>query len=158
MGVVTTGKRTMHLNSLAGLAARRRARHPDLPGAPRAGRAAPVRLRVPAGMTAPLGCDAVAVPEEFGRAMAQRLPRMGCVYADGAHWWWLVPADSDVSLEWPAPARYTPGAWVRDAVRVPAVVHCPEGAVPYTPPIPLYLALCRVTGTTPAWSRSVRAS
>ncbi|MFJ8956654.1 MULTISPECIES: hypothetical protein [unclassified Streptomyces] len=158
MGVVTTGKRTMHLNSLAGLARGRRPRRPEYAEAPRPGCAPPVRLSVPAGMTAPLGCDAVAVPEEFGRAMAKRLPRMGCVYADGAHWWWLVPSDSDVSLEWPAPARYTAGALVPDVPRAPALVHRPEGSVPYTPPIPLYLALCRVTGTTPVWSRSVGAS
>ncbi|MEV5609215.1 hypothetical protein [Streptomyces sp. NPDC052225] len=141
MGVVTT--RTMHLDSLVGLA-RRRAPRPH----------SPVRLDVPAGMTAPLGCDAVAVPEAFARAMTARLPRMGCVYADGAHWWWLVPSESDVSLEWPAPARYTAGAVVPDAHRAPDLIHCPEGSVPYTPPIPLYLALCRVTGTTPAWSAS----
>ncbi|MZD03852.1 hypothetical protein GTW43_01980 [Streptomyces sp. SID5785] len=141
MGVVTT--RTMHLDSLVGLARRR-----HVPSS-----VPPVRLGVPDGMTAPLGCDAVAVPEDFARAMTRRLPRMGCVYADGAHWWWLVPSDSDVALEWPAPARYTAGALVPDARRAPDLIHCPDGAVPYTPPIPLYLALCRVTGTTPAWSR-----
>ncbi|MET9497518.1 hypothetical protein [Streptomyces sp. NPDC006552] len=146
MGVVTT--RTMQLDSLVGLARRRRAPAP----------AAPVRLSVPDGMTAPLGCDAVAVPEAFARAMTRRLPHMGCVYADGAHWWWLVPSDSDVALEWPAPARYTAGALVPAAGRAPDLIHCPDSAVPYTPPIPLYLALCRVTGTTPAWSRTIGAS
>ncbi|MEV3857692.1 hypothetical protein AB0J38_25620 [Streptomyces sp. NPDC050095] len=138
----------MQLDSLVGLARRLRTPHP----------AAPVRLSVPDGMTAPLGCDAVAVPEAFARAMTRRLPRMGCVYADGAHWWWLVPSDSDVALEWPAPARYAAGAVVPDAGRTPDLIHCPDGSVPYTPPIPLYLALCRVTGTTPAWSRAARAS
>ncbi|MYT70407.1 MULTISPECIES: hypothetical protein [unclassified Streptomyces] len=151
MGVVTTGTlRTMQLDSLVGLTRRRRTPHPHPP--------APVRLTVPDGMTAPLGCDAVAVPESFARAMTRRLPRMGCVYAAEGHWWWLVPSDSDVALEWPAPARYTAGAVVPDAARVPDLIHCPESAVPYTPPIPLYLALCRVTGTTPAWSRSVGTS
>ncbi|MFJ9036442.1 hypothetical protein ACIRF8_07610 [Streptomyces sp. NPDC102406] len=146
MGVVTT--RTMRLDSLVGLARRRHAPHP----------AEPVRLSVPDGMAVPLGCDAVAVPEPFARAMTRRLPRMGCVYADGAHYWWLVPSDSDVSLEWPAPARYTAGALVPDAGRAPDLIHCPDSSVPYTPPIPLYLALCRVTGTTPAWSRTIGAS
>jgi hypothetical protein len=145
MGVVTT--RTMQLDSLVGLARRRRTPRP----------ADPVRLSVPDGMTVPLGCDAVAVPEVFARAMTRRLPRMGCVYADGAHWWWLVPSDSDVALEWPAPARYTAGALVPDAGRAPDLIHCPDSSVPYTPPIPLYLALCRVTGTTPVWSRAVGA-
>ncbi|MFI7007908.1 hypothetical protein [Streptomyces sp. NPDC050145] len=143
MGVLTT--RTMHLDSLVGLARRRPISSPVPPT---------LRLGVPDGMTAPLGCDAVSVPEDFARAMTRRLPRMGCVYADGAHWWWIVPSDSDVALEWPAPARYTTGALVPDARRTPALIHCPDGAVPYTPPIPLYLALCRVTGTTPSWSRS----
>ncbi|MEU6394926.1 hypothetical protein [Streptomyces sp. NPDC046939] len=138
----------MQLDSLVGLARRRRDPRPDRP----------IRLSVPDGMTVPLGCDAVAVPEACGRAMTRRLPRMGCVYADGAHWWWLVPSDSDVALEWPAPARYTAGTLVPDAGRAPDLIHCPDSSVPYTPPIPLYLALCRVTGTTPSWSRPLRAS
>ncbi|WP_239092130.1 hypothetical protein [Streptomyces sp. SID14478] len=138
----------MQLDSLVGFARRHTAPRP----------ADPVRLSVPDGMTAPMGCDAVAVPEAFARAMTRRLPHMGCVYADGAHWWWLVPSDSDVALEWPAPARYTTGAVVPDARRAPDLIHCPDGPVPYTPPIPLYLALCRVTGTTPAWSRPLGAA
>ncbi|MCX3060242.1 hypothetical protein [Streptomyces beihaiensis] len=142
MGAVTT--RTMQLDSLAGLARRRRPTRTP----------AAVRLSVPDGMEAPLGCDAVAVPEPFARAMTRRLPRMGCVYADGAQWWWLVPSDSDVALDWPTPARYTPGTLVPDACRTPDLIHRPDGVFPYTPPIPLYLALCRVTGTTPSWSRS----
>ncbi|AZP23217.1 hypothetical protein EJC51_13200 [Streptomyces aquilus] len=117
----------------------------------------PRRLPVPDGMTAPLGCDAVAVPARFGPLVMPRLPRVGCVYADEAHWWWIVPSDSDYALEWPAPARYATGAIVPDAPGVPGLIHKPEGTVPYTPPIPLYLALCRLTGTTPAWSRPVSA-
>jgi hypothetical protein len=108
-------------------------------------------------MTAPLGCDAVAAPAEFGPLVLPRLPRVGCVYADEAHWWWLVPSDSDYALEWPAPAQYTAGAVVPDAPAVPGLIHKPDGTLPYTPPIPLYLALCRVTGTTPTWSRPVSA-
>ena len=116
------------------------------PGTPR-------RLPVPDGMTAPMGCDAVEVPARFGPPVLSRLPRVGCVYADAAHWWWLVPADSDYALEWPTPAQYAAGALVPDAPAVPDLIHRPAGTLPYTPPIPLYLALCRVTGTTPTWSR-----
>ncbi|MEW2410126.1 hypothetical protein [Streptomyces griseoviridis] len=119
--------------------------------------ATPHRLPLPAGMTAPMGCDAVAAPARFGPLVLPRLPRVGCVYADEAHWWWLVPADSDYALEWPAPAQYAAGAVVPDAPAVPGLIHKPDGTLPYTPPIPLYLALCRVTGTTPTWSRPVSA-
>ncbi|MFI6010551.1 hypothetical protein ACIBAG_17330 [Streptomyces sp. NPDC051243] len=114
----------------------------------------PRRLPVPDGMTAPLGCDAVAVPARFGPLVLPRLPRVGCVYADEAHWWWIVPSDSDYALEWPASVRYMTGAVVLDT---PRLIHRPAGSVPYTPPIPLYLALCRVTGTTPTWSRQLSA-
>ncbi|MET9835124.1 hypothetical protein ABZ078_38945 [Streptomyces sp. NPDC006385] len=118
------------------------------------GAAAPKRLPVPDGMTAPLGCDAVAVPARFGPLVLPRLPRVGCVYADDAHWWWIVPSDSDYALEWPAGVRYATGAVVLDT---PRLIHRPEGTIPYTPPIPLYLVLCRVTGTTPTWSRQLSA-
>lgn len=113
------------------------------------------RLPVPEGMTAPLGYDAVAVPARFGPLVMPRLPRVGCVYADDAHWWWIVPGDSDYALEWPAPARYATGAAVPGVSGTPNLIHRPEGTIPYTPPIPLYLTLCRLTGTTPTWSRTV---
>ncbi|MEU3934117.1 hypothetical protein AB0E85_19075 [Streptomyces sp. NPDC029044] len=116
-----------------------------------------LRLPVPDGMTAPLGCDAVAVPAHIGPLITPRLPRVGCVYADGTHWWWLVPSDSDHALEWPAPARYVTGAVVPDLLEVPDLIHRPDGTLPYSPPIPLYLALCRATGTAPSWSRPVSA-
>ncbi|MFE9770112.1 hypothetical protein ACFYOV_00220 [Streptomyces sp. NPDC005931] len=115
------------------------------------------RLPVPDGMRAPMGCDAVALPARFGPLVMPRLPRVGCVYADEAHWWWLVPSDSDYALEWPAPARYAAGAVLLGAPDLPGLIHRPDGMLPYTPPIPLYLALCGLTGTTPAWSRPVRA-
>ncbi|MGX1269303.1 hypothetical protein [Streptomyces phaeoluteigriseus] len=118
---------------------------------------APHRLAVPEGMTAPLGCDAVAVPARLGPLVMPRLPRVGCVYADQAHWWWLVPSDSDYALEWPAPARYATGATVPDSTQVPGLIHRPDGTLPYTPPIPLYLALCRLTDTPPTWSRPISA-
>ncbi|MGV9625827.1 hypothetical protein [Streptomyces sp. NPDC003487] len=122
--------------------------------------AAPRRLAVPEGMTAPLGCDAVAVPARFGPLLLPRLPRVGCVYADEARWWWIVPSDSDYAVEWPAPAHYATGAILPDSgspAHTPGLIHRPDDTVPYTPPIPLYLALCRLTGTTPTWSRPVSA-
>ncbi|RPE44787.1 hypothetical protein EDD90_8039 [Streptomyces sp. Ag109_O5-1] len=112
------------------------------------------QLPMPEGMTAPLGCDAVAVAAGLGPLVVPRLPRVGCVYADGTHWWWIVPADSDYALTWPAPVHYSPGAPLPGTARL---IHRPAGTVPYTPPIPLYLALCRVTGTTPEWSRPLNA-
>ncbi|MDH6519815.1 hypothetical protein M2163_003200 [Streptomyces sp. SAI-135] len=120
--------------------------------------AAAHRLAVPEGMTVPLGCDAVGVPALLSEQLVSRLPRVGCVYADGTHWWWLVPADSDYALEWPAPAQYATGAVVPDAPVVPSLVRRGEGTLPYTPPIPLYLTLCRLTGTTPTWSRPVSSA
>jgi hypothetical protein len=117
----------------------------------------PRRLTVPDGMTAPLGCDAVAIPARFGPLVMPRLARVGCVYADETHWWWIVPSDSDYALEWPAPAHYATGAVVPDTPSARDLIHRPNGTLPYTPPIPLYLALCRLTGTTPVWSRPVSA-
>ncbi|WP_328882358.1 hypothetical protein [Streptomyces sp. NBC_00299] len=117
-------------------------------------RGAPRRLPVPDGMTAPLGFDAVAVPARYGPLIMPRLPRVGCVYADESHWWWIVPSDSDYALEWPASVRYLTGAVALDT---PRLIHRPDGTVPYTPPIPLYLALCRITGTTPTWQRQISA-
>ncbi len=141
-----TGGRGTRVLSLDSLVRIRRGR-----GTPATAR----RLPVPDGMTAPMGCDAVAVPARFGPLVLPRLPRVGCVYADEAHWWWLVPSDSDYALEWPAPAHYAAGAVLPDAAapELPGLIHRPDGTLPYTPPIPLYLALCRLTDTTPAWSR-----
>jgi hypothetical protein len=139
------GGRVLHLDTLARLRRELRTTGPAL------------RLPVPDGMTAPLGCDAVAVPARLGPLVMPRLPRMGCVYADETHWWWLVPSDSDQALDWPVPAHYATGAVVPDVPELPELIHRPDGTLPYTPPIPLYLALCRVTGTAPAWSRPVSA-
>ncbi len=139
--------RPLDLGTLVGLSRQRQ----------RAGAPAPtpLRLHLPEGMTEPLGCDAVSVPARLGPRLMDRLPRVGCVYEDGPRWWWIVPADSDVAMEWPAPVAYSAGAVVRDAgCRRPVLINRPEGGVPYTPPIPLYLALCGETGTTPGWSRA----
>ncbi|MGH4027518.1 hypothetical protein ACQB60_01130 [Actinomycetota bacterium Odt1-20B] len=121
------------------------------------GTATPGRLAVPAGMEQPLGCDAVAVPKAYGPELMARLPRVGCVYVDGTHWWWIVPADSDVALEWPPGVHYAAGAVLPDPRTAPVLLHQPDESVPYTPPLPLYVALCRAMGTTPGWSQPVRA-
>ncbi|WP_225801681.1 hypothetical protein [Streptomyces sp. NK15101] len=107
------------------------------------------RLTVPVGLHTGLGCDAVGVPARFGFKILSRLPAKGCVYADSDWWWWLVPAGSDHDLTWPLPACYAPGAEIPD--RRPRLIHHPDGTSPYTPPIPLYLLVCQLTGTAPAW-------
>ncbi|MFF9199029.1 hypothetical protein ACF09L_27875 [Streptomyces sp. NPDC014779] len=123
-------------------------RSPALPAAP-----APVgetRLPVPVDLPATLGCDAVGVPARYGFRILSRLPAKGCVYADADWWWWLVPAGSDLDLTWPLPVCYAPGAVVPD--RRPRLIHHPDGGSPYSPPIPLYLLTCQLTGIAPAWS------
>jgi len=121
-----------------------------------------LRLAVPGAGAAPLGCDAVGVPERIGYDVMARLPRVGCVFADGSRWWWIVPAGSDLGLQWPRGVDYAPGAAVSGpasgtggAMAVPRLVHRPADGVPYTPPIPLYLLVCRRTGVAPAWSCDV---
>ncbi|MFD5099302.1 hypothetical protein [Streptomyces albidochromogenes] len=110
---------------------------------------APVRLPVPSGFATPLGCDAVGLPARHGFRTMAHLSRPGCVFADADWWWWIVPAESDLGLAWPQPARYVSGAYVPTR---PRLIHLPEASAPYTPPIPLYLMVCRVAGTAPAWS------
>ncbi|WP_407563693.1 hypothetical protein [Streptomyces sp. 184] len=117
-----------------------------------------LRLAVPGTGGAALGCDAVGVPERVGYDVMPRLPRVGCVFADGSRWWWIVPAGSDLGLQWPRGVDYAPGAAVSGAAAGPAVprlVHRPADGIPYTPPIPLYLLVCRRTGVEPAWSCDV---
>ncbi|MFF6997006.1 hypothetical protein ACFY93_18905 [Streptomyces sp. NPDC008313] len=145
MGVTPSGGRTLSLDTLVRV--KREQREAE----------ASRRLVLPEEMTTPLGCDAVAVPADLGPLLMPRLPRVGCVYDDGTHWWWIVPSDSDYALEWPAPSHYAAGALVPDAPRTPRLIHHPGGTIPYTPPIPLYLTLCRLTGVTPAWSHTVSA-
>ncbi|MFD9790956.1 hypothetical protein ACFWXK_08395 [Streptomyces sp. NPDC059070] len=109
------------------------------------------RLVLPPSLPAPLGHDAVGVPAPYGFRVLARLPRSGCVFADADCWWWIVPSGSDHELSWPSPAHYA-----REA-RVPErpgrrLIHSPDGPAPYTPPIPLYLVVCQLTGTAPAWT------
>lgn len=114
------------------------------------------RLRLPATLPATLGHDAVGVPARFGARLAGRLPRGGCVFADGGWWWWIVPAGSDLGLQWPLPAQYARNALV-PAVR-PRLIRLPEGGSPYTPPIPLYLMTCQLTGVAPRWPAAAGTS
>ncbi|OII59684.1 hypothetical protein BJP40_13135 [Streptomyces sp. CC53] len=109
-----------------------------------------VQLSPPPHLTAALGCDAVGVPSRYGARLLGRLPGNGCVFADPDWWWWLVPAGSDADLRWPLPACYAPGAYVPD--RRPRLIHRPGCTSPYTPPIPLYLMVCQLTGTAPSWT------
>ncbi|MEU2494486.1 hypothetical protein [Streptomyces sp. NPDC007883] len=111
----------------------------------------PLRLDVPPGLSAALGHDAVGLPARHGRRLLARLPRTGCVYADTDWMWWIVPAGSDQDLTWPLPAYYSRGAYVPAADT--RLIHWPENSSPYTPPIPLYLMICQITGVAPAWAR-----
>ncbi|MFD9050643.1 hypothetical protein ACWGET_01035 [Streptomyces zaomyceticus] len=108
------------------------------------------RLTVPVGLHTGLGCDAVGVPARFGFKILSRLPANGCVYADSEWWWWLVPAGSDHDVTWPLPACYARGAEIPD--RRSRLIHHPDGTSPYTPPIPLYLLVCQLTGIAPSWA------
>ncbi|MFH9726670.1 hypothetical protein ACH4M4_27450 [Streptomyces sp. NPDC017254] len=108
------------------------------------------RLAVPVGLHTGLGCDAVGVPARFGFKILSRLPANGCVYADSDWWWWLVPGGSDHDVTWPLPACYARGGEIPD--RRPRLIHHPDGTSPYTPPIPLYLLVCQLTGIAPSWA------
>ncbi|WP_256107376.1 hypothetical protein [Streptomyces sp. ODS05-4] len=109
-----------------------------------------LRLRPPAALPAALGCDAVGVPARHGFRLLSRLPGNGCVFADPDWWWWLVPEGSDAELRWPMPAAYAAGARIPD--RGARLIHRPGATSPYTPPIPLYLMACQLTGVAPDWT------
>ncbi|WP_253194519.1 hypothetical protein [Streptomyces sp. MP131-18] len=121
-------------------------------------------------MTTPDGLagDAVGVSEDHGRRIMTSLPRAGAVFAAGRRWWWVVPSESQVGLDWPPTARYwagacLPGPAVRDSsamtVRpVPQLIHWPEDAGPYTHPLLLYIAVCRLAGVSPVTSVSPLAT
>jgi hypothetical protein len=115
------------------------------------------RLLLPPGQDhTPLGCDAVGLPARHGQRLLRQLSRPGCVFADADRWWWIVPSDSDLGLPWPEPAEYAAGAYV--GASRPRLIHAPEGPAPYTPPIPLYLMVCRLTGTAPVWAGELPAT
>ncbi|MGK5532962.1 hypothetical protein [Streptomyces sp. URMC 129] len=115
-------------------------------------------------------CDAVGVSEEHGRRLMTSLPRAGAVFAVGRRWWWVVPSESQVGLEWPATAHYWAGAGRPRAARrdrpghpgrpvvpqrsprsqgEPRLIHWPSDAAPYTHPLLLYIAVCRLSGVPP---------
>jgi len=109
----------------------------------------PVDLPLPEALPTSLGCDAVGIPAVHGFRLMARLPRTGCVFADPEWWWWIVPAGSDLDLDWPAPARYIRGTTV-PSLR-PRLIHWPDDRAPYTPPIPFYLMICQIAGIAPSW-------
>ncbi|MFI1395516.1 hypothetical protein [Streptomyces sp. NPDC020681] len=111
------------------------------------------RLTLPPPLEPTLGCDAVGVPARHAFRLLGRLPRTGCVFADTDWWWWIVPAGSDHELTWPLPSHYARGAYV--PATDPRLLRRPDGTSPYTPPIPLYLMACQLTGTAPLWTAGV---
>ncbi|GAA2459456.1 hypothetical protein [Streptomyces glaucus] len=122
------------------------------------------RLPLPPHLSASLGYDAVGTPRELGGRIMERLPRVGCVFADDLRWWWIVPAGSQIGVTWPPSTGYAVGAHLADPSWTstrpkpgpgrPHLIHAPEAGEPYTPPIPLYLVICRLTGSAPRWSLS----
>ncbi|MFJ3144265.1 hypothetical protein ACIPJM_17630 [Streptomyces halstedii] len=132
-------------HTLAHLLGARRSRPVAEPGVP--GR---VRLPLPPALSASLGCDAVGVPARYGFRLMSHLPRAGCVFADADQWWWIVPSGSDLDLDWPEQVSYVTGACVPGGR--PRLIHVPDSRTPYTPPIPLYLMVCQVTGVAPSWA------
>ncbi|MCL2728468.1 MAG: hypothetical protein FWE15_00415 [Actinomycetia bacterium] len=122
----------------------------------------PARQRIevptPAGFPAGTTCDVVETSAEHGLRILDCLPTSGCVLADGDQWSWIVPAGSDIDVEWPSITRYLAGA----AVLVPAYgpraggadgrggLRLPDRHVPYTHPILLYFAVCGIAGTQPS--------
>ncbi|MDT0346390.1 hypothetical protein [Streptomyces litchfieldiae] len=123
----------------------------------------PGRLHLPVTTPDALGGDAVGVSEEHGRSIMNSLPRAGAVFAVSGHWWWIVPSESQVGLNWPTTARYWPGACLpgplaasaavgRTGRSVARLVHWPEDAAPYTHPLLLFIAVCRLAGVSPVSS------
>lgn len=152
-----------------------------LPFAPGRRPAAVCRLRLlsdlaaelPGELPPELACDAVEVSAEYGRQIMDVLPRAGAVFGTGRRWWWLVPPESHVGLDWPADAHYwvdgtidlperevppagnaagaAGAAWGTAApAELPRLIHCPGDAdEPYTHPLLLYVAVCRLAGVPP---------
>ncbi|GAA3655239.1 hypothetical protein GCM10022420_034990 [Streptomyces iranensis] len=117
------------------------------------------RLRLPDGLPARLGYDAVGMPTDIGRRVMKCLPRIGCVFADDQRWWWIVPSGSNIDVAWPLFTSYAVGARMTDLSgeysgrsRLPRLIHHPQDDSPYTPPIPLYFMTCHIAGIQPRWS------
>ncbi|UED88084.1 hypothetical protein [Streptomyces profundus] len=102
--------------------------------------------------------DVVEVPEEHGRRVLAGLPRPGAIFGIGPSWWWSVPPGSQTGLHWPEPVRYltdvrlpvtaTP-EWAGEGLWTPQLVHWPGHGAPYTHPLLLFIALCRLAGVDP---------
>ncbi|MEV6315683.1 hypothetical protein [Streptomyces sp. NPDC051776] len=129
----------------------------------RSRRPAPVPLRrldVPSALPLSLGCDALGVSRHIGPRILEALPRVGCIFDDGEHWWWVVPSGSHQGVAWPPEARYAVGGYVPEPRQqraggrpgAPRLIHWPVDTMPYTHPILLYMAVCRATGSSPTWS------
>ncbi|ARQ67770.1 hypothetical protein [Streptomyces marincola] len=124
--------------------------------------ARPAHLYLPVTTPDGLASDAVGVSEEHGRRIMASLPRAGAVFATGHRWWWVVPSESQIGLNWPDTARYWAGACLpapagrehapTRARSAPQLIHWPEDAGPYTHPILLYIAVCRLAGVSPVTS------
>lgn len=69
---------------------------------------------MPSALPTALGYDAVGLAERHGPQVMDRLPRVGCVFTHAGQWWWIVPSQSDIGLDWPAMARYAVDALVPD--------------------------------------------
>ncbi|KUL64375.1 MULTISPECIES: hypothetical protein [Streptomyces] len=113
------------------------------------------RLRLPDGLPARLGYDAVGMPADIGRRVMKCLPRIGCVFSGDQRWWWIVPSGSHIDVAWPSFTSYAVGAHMADlsaCSRLPRLVHHPQDDSPYTPPIPLYFMTCHIAGIRPHWS------
>lgn len=108
-----------------------------------------VQLPLPPTLPTSLGCDAVGVPARHGFRLMGRLPSTGCVFADTDWWWWIVPMRLGSRTGLAQPARYVSGTLVPAAH--PRLIHWPDAPTPYTPPIPFYLMVCQLAGTTPTW-------
>ncbi|MFJ3929158.1 MULTISPECIES: hypothetical protein [unclassified Streptomyces] len=111
--------------------------------------ARPIQLDVPVADPGGPGYDAVGLPARYASRLIGRTGGSGCVFADDGWWWWIVPAGSDHGLRWPLPSHYAPGA--RIPGRRPRLISGADGRSPYTPPIPLYLMTCQLTGSEPHW-------
>ncbi|MBL1095603.1 hypothetical protein [Streptomyces coffeae] len=122
------------------------------------------RLALPSPLRTGRDYDAVGLAERDGRRVMELLPRAGCVLAHGGRWWWIVPPQSDVGVEWPPIALYAVGGMVSGgsegraggADEEPRLVHAPDDREPYTHPLLLHIAVCAVAGVAPAWPREER--
>ncbi|MFE2447898.1 hypothetical protein ACPEIC_17590 [Stenotrophomonas sp. NPDC087984] len=118
------------------------------------------RLQLPPELRTERAYDAVGIAERHGPGVMALLPRAGCVLARAGRWWWIVPPQSDIGVNWPAPAVYAVGATVTGppgrrtgpiGTEEPGVVHWPDDGEAYTHPLLLHIAVCAAAGVSPAW-------